>query len=666
MLKHKFSIFDPCPALPLAVGAVSGVLIWQNAVVACAAAAFVLFLVVLRRWFSAALMVVAAVATFGLACLHEPVRPSDEWFDSDERTFCGEVLSVRRSDLSQRLTVAVDSPAVMRCRVMIPNIAPTIEGGERVRLRGVPVHPHKYAFEPTLFFGGSDGYEIAANLTVFPDDIEVTGLAEGWRNYPARIRSALADAIYSSSLDARTSRLLAAAMLGGGDVGASMRNAFRSAGLSHLLCVSGFHVGLLAALVALLLFPLRLWQRAGRAWVLAVVACVWLYALVVGAEASVVRAAVMITAFCLGALFQRTNPPFNSLCVAVSAILFINPFWLYSVGFQMSVAAVLGLIFLSDALNPVPYRYKGQRAAWALVAVPAAAWLATAPVLLWHFHSLPLLAIPLNTLASLLFPAFIFTGLGVVAIEAAGFSLPWLASVPDLLARAIDSLGQAAAGSSVASGIFLSPLSMCMLVGALLFLGMALHSRSRSVRLTLLGMFVLALVCPFFIGGPRAKSDLLVHANAFGCEMRVRHGARGYVVPLSGSKRPIGVVDDYFLEAGIVPDSVLFTGDIFSCENIVFSNSMLKFGDIALLNLGRSASADSIPGHINAVVVQKSFRGELSELLSASRIDAVLLAPGLKPVHREAAKAFAAERGVPAIDLLQNTFRLSNCMPLQK
>lgn len=649
----------------MAVGAVVGVLIWQNAVAACAAA-FVLLLAVFGRRFDAILFIVAGAAAFGLACLHAPSRPAAEWYDGSERTFAGEVISVRRSDLSQRLTVAVDSPGSMRCCVMIPNVAPTIEPCERVRMRGVPVHPHKYAFEPTLFIGGSDRYETVADITVFPGDIEVTGHADSWRRYPSEVRRALGDAIYASGLDARTARLLSAAMLGGGDVGKSMRNAFRSAGLSHLLCVSGFHVGLLAALMALLLFPMRLWQRGGRAWVLAVIAVVWLYALVTGAEASVVRAAVMITAFCLGALFQRTNPPFNSLCVAVAVIIFINPFWLYSVGFQMSVAAVLGLVFLADGLNPVPHRYKGQRAAWALVAVPAAAWLATAPVLLWHFHSLPLLAIPLNALASLIFPAFIFTGLGVVVLEAAGLSVPWLAVVPDSLANAIDSLGQTAADGSVARGIFLNEFSMCMLVAAVILLGIALHCFKPRVKAILLVSAVLAAVCPFILVRKSNKSDVLVHANVFGCEMRIRHRNLGYVVPLSGSRRSIGVTDDYFLEASIVPDSVLFADRDFSNTAMDFSRSLLCFGDITLLSLGRNTLPDTIPQHLNAVVVQKSFRGKLSGVLGSSEIDVLLLAPGLKPSVRAESQAFAAERSISVIDLLQNTFRLSSCTPLQK
>lgn len=650
----------------MAVGAILGVLIWQNAVVAWAAAAFVLLLVLIRHRFEALLLLFAAAATFGLSLWHEPARPAAEWFDGSERTFCGEVLSVRRSDLSQRLIVAVDSPASMRCRVMIPNVAPTIECSELIRMRGVPVHPHKYSFEPTLFVAGSDSYETVADLTVFPADIEVTGKADGWRSYPADIRQKLSNAIYSSSLEATTARLLAAAMLGGGDVGSTLRNAFRSAGLSHLLCVSGFHVGLLAVLVGLLFFPLRLWQRAGRAWVLAVIGCVWLYALVVGAEASVVRAAVMITVFCLGALFQRSNPPFNSLCVAVAVILFINPFWLFSVGFQMSVAAVAGLIFLADSLNPISYRHKSQRAAWALVAVPAAAWLATAPVLLWHFHSLPLLAIPLNALASLLFPAFIFTGLGIVALEATGLSLPWLATIPDTLAKAIDSLGATAAEGSVARGIFLNAPSMILLVGALILLGLALHSHKRKFKAVFFTASVVAAICPFFIKPERRVNDILVHANAFGCEMRIRNGSRGYIVPLSGSRRPIGVVDDYFLDAAIEPDSILLTAGAFCEDEIDFSGALLKFGDIGLLSIGRNSFSDSIPPHLNAVVVQKSFRGKLSDILENSSVDAVLLAPGIKPEVREDACIFALDREIPAIDLLQNTFRLSSCIPLQK
>ena len=114
----------------------------------------------------------------------------------------------------------------------------------------------------------------------------------------------------------------------------------------------------------------------------------------------------MITVYMLGRLMQTATNPLNSLLLAVGIILCIDPYWLYSAGFQLSVAAVAGLIIFLPKLNPVSRRRPRLHRTVDILLVPAAAILGSAPVLLLWFKALPVTSLPVSILVSATFPAF--------------------------------------------------------------------------------------------------------------------------------------------------------------------------------------------------------------------------------------------------------------------
>lgn len=119
---------------------------------------------------------------------------------------------------------------------------------------------------------------------------------------------------------------------------------FREAGIAHLLCVSGLHVGIVALLAGALLFFLgrRRWQRIVRGTVQS--AAVWLFVCLTGMAPSALRAGVMFTLLILGdALAQRPNSA-NNLATSAVLLLCLRPMLLFDVGFQLSYAAVAGII----------------------------------------------------------------------------------------------------------------------------------------------------------------------------------------------------------------------------------------------------------------------------------------------------------------------------------
>jgi ComEC/Rec2-related protein len=125
---------------------------------------------------------------------------------------------------------------------------------------------------------------------------------------------------------------------------------FRNSGVSHMLAVSGLHVGIIAGLF---LLPGRRGKRLHRRTVLPVVPVLVLYTLLTGARPSTVRAAVMASAVLLLAAGRGERVCYLSLwCVTALLTAVILPGSIHDRGAQMSFAAVLSLILLSPVRGP--------------------------------------------------------------------------------------------------------------------------------------------------------------------------------------------------------------------------------------------------------------------------------------------------------------------------
>lgn len=187
-------------------------------------------------------------------------------------------------------------------------------------------------------------------------------------------------------------------------------NAFRLTGTSHIIAISGFNIALLAGLLLRLAVPL-----AGPRWTVWIaVATVALYTLLVGADPSVVRAAIMggLTLFA-GRWLGRTLYSYAALCLAAWVMTLLRPAALWDAGFQLSFAATLGILVyvepLSRRAQALLGRWTSKERAGRLgrllaegLLVTLAAQILTLPLLLTHFRQLSLVS-PLANL--LILPA---------------------------------------------------------------------------------------------------------------------------------------------------------------------------------------------------------------------------------------------------------------------
>jgi competence protein ComEC len=259
----------------------------------------------------------------------------------------------------------------------------------------------------------------------------VTRVANGLRRTLARGADVLSD---------RHASLLAGLTLGDDrDQPADMTDAFRAAGLTHVLAVSGHNVAFVMVLVAPALSRLRFGPRL--VITLGVLAG---FALVTRFEPSVLRATAMAAVAATGAALGRPASTLRVLALGVSGILLVDPLLATSLGFQLSVAGAAGIVVGAARLEPA---LPGPRWLAAPVSVTLAAQLAVAPLLVAAFGAVPVASLPANLLALPAAGPVMVWGLtgGVVA----GLGGPAVATVVHLPTRAfvawIDGVATAAA-----------------------------------------------------------------------------------------------------------------------------------------------------------------------------------------------------------------------------
>lgn len=242
-----------------------------------------------------------------------------------------------------------------------------------------------------------------------------------------------------------------------GKVTQEMRQNLSRTGTSHLLVINGMHLGAVAAITYGLVF----WLLRCSPWLLLRVNAVKIatltaalpvvgYAHLAGGSPSTQRAEIMVLAFLLLMFLGRFRDVWSALALAALFILVASPLLLFSVSFQLSFAAVLGIVYLvprfldlASSLTMLKepewasgYRQAGllrhlRRAGWRgfeLLAVSCAASLATAPLVAHHFQVVSLFGFVVN-LAAIPLVLMMALPLGELAILAQGLSLAPVAKV---------------------------------------------------------------------------------------------------------------------------------------------------------------------------------------------------------------------------------------------
>lgn len=182
---------------------------------------------------------------------------------------------------------------------------------------------------------------------------------------------------------------------------------YTSAGVIHILAVSGLHVGLIYLLLNSIFNFIDRMNKWKIIRVPLMVLIIWGVAVITGSSGSVVRAAMMITLIIIGQNLRWRIHTVNIIAASAFIILLLyGPLIIFDVGFQLSVCAILSISLLAKPIFAlVEINNKFLVYAWQITAVSFAATIGTVPLTLFYFHQFPLyfalaniIAIPLSTI----------------------------------------------------------------------------------------------------------------------------------------------------------------------------------------------------------------------------------------------------------------------------
>ena len=282
-----------------------------------------------------------------------------------------------------------------------------------------------------------------------------------------------------------------------------LRSDFQRSGLVHVLAISGFHVVLLAGLLMTFLKATGMPHKIVR--IIGVVLLI-AYVPVTGGSPAVRRAVMMFAIPQIGMLLQRPANAMNSLGVSLILILLPNPQVLWNPGFQLSVAATLGIILGSSRgfLNNLPEALR-KNGFWnrfqAFVLEPTyvtfCATLATAPFLIHHFKTLS----PLAWLGNIVIVPLISWGMeaGLFALLSPLDLLTEIfCSAASFLLRAASYFTHLLSDSTLAS-VTVGPYPPFVLLAMGLFFALLPSTRKNRLRGILLSSALLFFSCYLFV-----------------------------------------------------------------------------------------------------------------------------------------------------------------------
>lgn len=300
---------------------------------------------------------------------------------------------------------------------------PRYQYGQKLRISGELRLPEN--FSPDFDYRAYLSKDGIFTLMVYPEITETKfklGFGEGlklplYRNI-FKLKGAFIESVNRSLTEPQAAYINGILLGARSQIPADLKAAFARTGTSHILAISGYNITIIAWIVSW--FFLLFFKRPTAFWFS--LAGIALFTILTGAQASVIRAAVMGVVLLLAQRQGRLYSSQNGIILAGAVMILINPEVLrYDLGFQLSFAATLGLIFLGPLLEarfaklPLWFGFRET------MLMTVAAQIFVLPLLLLYFNNLSLVSLPANLLILPLIPYLMALGF-VMAV--AGMIIP--------------------------------------------------------------------------------------------------------------------------------------------------------------------------------------------------------------------------------------------------
>jgi len=238
------------------------------------------------------------------------------------------------------------------------------------------------------------------------------------RKLAFKLRGRLLDLLRENQVKGNEFAVAAALLLGYVDeLGTDLRNSYAATGVTHILSVSGMHVGIIFLFLEFILGFLNR-SRLGRIMkIMIMLTFIWFYAFLTGLSPAVLRAAAMLSFLIIGKSLKRSPEIFNILAASLFFLLIYNPLLILDVGFQLSYLAVSGIVLLYQPIYNLIHNGNWMvDKIWSVMAMTLAAQLSTTPVSLFYFHQFPNYFLITNLFVVPFSSLIIYSGIVAVAL----------------------------------------------------------------------------------------------------------------------------------------------------------------------------------------------------------------------------------------------------------
>lgn len=165
---------------------------------------------------------------------------------------------------------------------------------------------------------------------------------------------------------------------------------YQFSGATHVLSVSGLHVGFIMLFIAFVLKPIGNTPKGSFIKLIAILTSLIIFAIISGLSPCVLRSVVMFSFLAIGNYLRRNGNTYHTLLVSMLLILLFEPYFLFDIGFQLSYLALFFILWLQPILkglwNP---KNKIILNIWNVLTVSFAAQIGTLPLCLYYFHQFP-------------------------------------------------------------------------------------------------------------------------------------------------------------------------------------------------------------------------------------------------------------------------------------
>lgn len=630
------------PLLPLTLCFAAGIVLYScgcSVWVEAGIFALAVFLFFVNRYFC--ILALGVCTGFASACVSFDNEPdlalSDKLFFYKAR-----IDDVSESVSSQRLNVALleagDSLEMVPVRItkaslIVPGFSPEFSKGQilvfkailtpNTALRDLPdeIDPADFLIRKHIYLGA---------LITTDDILSIQG-PEGLTKGMLAIHNRVIAIISQSELSPEAKEFVIATLFGNTkSIDERTREDFQTAGIAHVLAVSGLHVGIIAFMVSLLLWPLFLAGHGRLRWIFVALA-VWGYVFITGFSPSATRAAIMASVFVIGWLLKRNIQPVNSLCLAALIILVFEPIALFEIGFQLSFAAVLAILIFAGRINPVSPRRKLLHAIAAYVAVSLCAMLGTGVLSAIYFHSFPLYFLLSNIAVCMVLPFIVGGGLLILIAGFAGLSCGLVCYFVSGLCTAVVKVTgfiSSLPGSAI-DGIYFQSWILLPMVLVLIMLKNALDNKSKLSFALLSVATLIFIACAGMSAKIPSEPVLYLTRDKQHTEIVFIDSAGILNLVSNQPNEPLNIKE----RAQFRFSDFMLRRDIDSIKVDTFHRQSDRMVIVGSTTLGLiSGKKQPLPdGKLSYAILSKGFRGEIDSVMARYSPDTIIIAYDLHP-----------------------------------